>query len=185
MGQRGSSTVPLQLDDVRVPASARLGAEGDGFKVAMAALDGGRIAVAAQAVGTARAALEVAIAYARQRQQFGQPIARFQAVQASIADAATAIEAAWVLVLRAAWDKSQGRPFTRAAAEAKLFATERAFEVCDRAVQILGGYGYTRDFPVERYLRDVRVTSIYEGTSQIQRVVIAKQLLKDLGAARA
>jgi alkylation response protein AidB-like acyl-CoA dehydrogenase len=180
MGQRGSSTVPLLLEDVFVPASALLGTEGEGFKVAMTALDGGRIGVAAQALGIARAALEVAIGHARQRHQFDQPLASFQGIQHMIADAATAIEAAWLLVLQAAWCKEQGRPFTRLAAEAKLMATERAVEVCDRAIQVLGGYGYTREFPVERYLRDVRVTTIYEGTSQIQRMVIAKQLLRYL-----
>jgi alkylation response protein AidB-like acyl-CoA dehydrogenase len=182
MGQRGSSTVPLSIEELFVPASARLGAEGEGFKVAMTALDGGRIGVAAQAVGVARAALDAAIAYARQRRQFGQPIAAFQAVQQMVADSATAIEAAWLLTLQAAWAKAQGRPFTRLAAEAKLMASERAFEACDRALQIHGGYGFTREFPVERYLRDVRVTTIYEGTSQIQRLVIAKQIVRDLEA---
>ncbi len=182
MGQRGSSTVSLTLDDLFVPASALVGAEGDGFKVAMAALDGGRIGVAAQAVGIARAAIDSAIVYARQRRQFDQPIAHFQGVQQLIADSATAIEAAWLLTLQAAWAKAQGQPFTRLAAEAKLMASERAFEACDRALQIHGGYGYTREFPVERYLRDVRVTTIYEGTSQIQRIVIAKQIVRDLEA---
>jgi alkylation response protein AidB-like acyl-CoA dehydrogenase len=182
MGQRGSSTVPLVLDDVFVPDSHLLGTEGEGFKVAMTALDGGRIGVAAQAIGIARAALEVAIRHARLRQQFGRPIAAFQGIQHMIADAATAIEAAWLLALHAAWAKEKGLAFTRIAAEAKLLATERAVEVCDRAIQVLGGYGYSREFPVERYLRDVRVTTIYEGTSQIQRVVIAKQLLRELEA---
>jgi alkylation response protein AidB-like acyl-CoA dehydrogenase len=185
MGQRGSSTVPLVLDDVFVAEGALLGAEGEGFKVAMTALDGGRIGVAAQAVGIARAALDVAVRHARERRQFDQPIANQQAIQHMVADAATAIEASWSLVLLAAWTKEQGRPFTRLAAEAKLMATERAVEVCDKAVQILGGYGYTREFPVERYFRDVRVTTIYEGTSQIQRMVIAKQLLRDLEAHHA
>jgi len=182
MGQRGSSTVPLVLDDVFVPAFALLGAEGEGFKVALSALDGGRIGVAAQAIGIARAALDVAIGHARERHQFDRPLATFQAIQHMIADAATNLEAAWLLVLQAAWAKEKGVPFTRLAAQAKLLASERAVEVCDRAVQILGGYGYTREFPVERYLRDVRVTTIYEGTSQIQRLVIAKQLLRDAEA---
>jgi alkylation response protein AidB-like acyl-CoA dehydrogenase len=180
MGQRSSTTVPLVLDDVFVPETSLLASEGDGFKVAMAALDGGRIGVAAQAIGTARAALEVAIAHARERRQFEQPLASFQGIQHMIADSATTIEAAWLLVLHAAWSKETGRPFTRLAAEAKLLATERAVDVCDRAVQMLGGYGYTREFPVERYLRDVRVTTIYEGTSQIQRLVIARHLLREL-----
>jgi alkylation response protein AidB-like acyl-CoA dehydrogenase len=180
MGQRSSTTVPLVLDDVFVPETSLLASEGDGFKVAMAALDGGRIGVAAQAIGTARAALEVAIAHVRERRQFEQPLASFQGIQHMIADSATTIEAAWLLVLHAAWSKETGRPFTRLAAEAKLLATERAVDVCDRAVQMLGGYGYTREFPVERYLRDVRVTTIYEGTSQIQRLVIARHLLREL-----
>jgi butyryl-CoA dehydrogenase len=185
MGQRGSSTVPLVLEDVFVPAGSLLGAEGEGFKVALTALDGGRIGVAAQAIGIARAALEAAVAHARERRQFDQPLATFQGIQHMIADAATQLEAAWLLVLQAAWAKEKGLPFTRLAAQAKLLATERAVEVCDRAVQILGGYGYTREFPVERYLRDVRVTTIYEGTSQIQRIVIAKHLLRDAEARHA
>jgi alkylation response protein AidB-like acyl-CoA dehydrogenase len=180
MGQRGSSTVPLTLEDVFVTEEARLGGEGDGFKVALTALDGGRIGVGAQAVGIARAALAVAVSHARTRHQFGQPLAGFQAVKQAVADAATAIEAAWLLVLQAAWHKERGRPVTRLAAEAKLLATERAVEVCDRAIQLLGGYGYTRELPVERYFRDVRVTTIYEGTSQIQRLVIARQALREL-----
>jgi alkylation response protein AidB-like acyl-CoA dehydrogenase len=122
------------------------------------------------------------VAHARTRQQFGQPLGAFQGVKQMIADCATACEAAWLLVLQAAWTKEQGRPFTRLAAEAKLMASERAFEVCDRAVQILGGYGYTRELPVERYWRDVRVTTIYEGTSQIQKLVIAKHILRELEA---
>jgi hypothetical protein len=183
MGQRGSSTVPLALEGVFVPDAALLGSEGEGFKVALAALDGGRIAVGAQALGIARAALDVAVSHARTRRQFGQPLAAFQAVKQMIADAATGIEAAWLLVLQAAYWKEQGRPFTRLAAQAKLLASERAMEVCDRALQILGGYGYTRELPVERYFRDVRVTTIYEGTSQIQRLVIAKHVLRELEAS--
>jgi alkylation response protein AidB-like acyl-CoA dehydrogenase len=182
MGQRGSSTVPLVLEDVFVPAEALLGTRGEGFKVAMTALDGGRIGVAAQAVGISRAALATAVEHTRTRKQFGEPLAAFQAVKHMIADAATSLEAAWLLVLQAAWHKEKGRPFTRLAAEAKLLASERAVEVCDRALQLLGGYGYTRELPVERYFRDVRVTTIYEGTSQIQKLVIAKQVLRELEA---
>jgi alkylation response protein AidB-like acyl-CoA dehydrogenase len=182
LGQRGSSTVPLALDDVFVPETSLLGGEGDGFKVALTALDGGRITVGAQAIGIARAALDVAVRHARQRHQFDEPLAHFQGIQFMIADAATSLEAAWLLVMHAAWAKEQGRPFTRLAAQAKLLASERALDVCDRAVQILGGYGYTREFPVERYLRDVRVTTIYEGTSQIQRLVIARHLLREFEA---
>jgi alkylation response protein AidB-like acyl-CoA dehydrogenase len=180
MGQRGSSTVPLVLEDVFVPDGGLLGAEGEGFKVAMTALDGGRIGVGAQAVGVARAALQAAVAHARTRRQFGQPLGEFQAIKQMLADTAIGCDAGWLLVLQAAWSKDRGRPFTRLAAQAKLMASERAFEACDRALQILGGYGYTRELPVERYWRDVRVTTIYEGTSQIQRLVIAKHILREL-----
>jgi alkylation response protein AidB-like acyl-CoA dehydrogenase len=178
MGQRGSSTVPLILDQVFVPETQVVGVVGQGFKVALEALDGGRINVAAMAVGIARAALAAAVKYARDRVQFGQPIAANQAIQFMLADAATRIDAAWLLVQRAAWFKASGQPVTLAAAQAKLFATETAVSVCDAALQIHGGYGYTREFPVERYYRDVRVTTIYEGTSQIQKIVIARHMLK-------
>jgi alkylation response protein AidB-like acyl-CoA dehydrogenase len=171
--------VGLAFDEVRVPESARLGAEGDGLKIAFAALDGGRIGIAAQAIGVSRAALEAAVRYARERQQFEAPLSSFQAIQFMLADSATALEAAWLLVMKAAWKKAHGLPFGRDAAQAKLFASERAFEVCDRALQVHGGYGFTRELPVERHLRDVRVTTIYEGTSQIQRIVIARHVLKE------
>jgi alkylation response protein AidB-like acyl-CoA dehydrogenase len=177
MGQHGSSTVALTFDGVEVPEHARLGGEGDGLRVAFAALGGGRIGVASLAVGVGGAALEAARRYARERRQFGAPIGEFQAVKLMLADSATALDAAWLLVLAAAWRKERGLPFVREAAEAKLFASERAVEVCDRAIQIHGGYGYSREFPVERHFRDVRVTTIYEGTSQIQRLVIARDLL--------
>jgi alkylation response protein AidB-like acyl-CoA dehydrogenase len=179
MGLRGSTTVALTLDDVVVPRTALLGVEGEGLKVALTALGGGRIGIAAQALGIARAAFEVARNHARERRQFNRPLGDFQAVQFGLADAAVALEAGWLLTLNAAWRKQQGLPFVRHAAEAKLFATERANEICDRAIQILGGYGYTREFPVERHFRDVRVTTIYEGTSQIQRLVIARELLRE------
>jgi alkylation response protein AidB-like acyl-CoA dehydrogenase len=179
MGLRGSSTVALTLDDVRVPADGLLAGEGDGLKVGLAALGGGRIGIAAQALGIARAAFETACRYARERHQFDRPIGQFQAVGFGLADSAVALDAAWLLIMAAAWRKQQGLPFTRQAAEAKLFATERANEICDRALQTLGGYGYTREFPVERHFRDVRVTTIYEGTSQIQRLVIARELLRE------
>ncbi len=178
MGQRGSSTVPLLFDQVFVPEAHVVGVVGQGFRVALEALDGGRINVAAMAVGIARAALGSAVKYARDRVQFGQPIAANQAIQFILADAATRLDAAWLLVQRAAWLKASGQPMTLAAAQAKLFATETAVLVCDAALQIHGGYGYTREFPVERYYRDVRVTTIYEGTSQIQKIVIARHLLK-------
>jgi alkylation response protein AidB-like acyl-CoA dehydrogenase len=177
MGLRGSTTVPLILSGLELGEDALLGQVGEGFKVAMAALDGGRIGIGAQAVGVSSAALQAARSYSLARVQFGVPIAQHQAIQFQIADMATEIEAARGLVLRAAWLKAQGRPFSREAAMAKLFASEHAVRVCDRAIQIHGGYGYTREMPVERYLRDVRVTTIYEGTSEIQRIVIARSLV--------
>ncbi len=179
MGLRGSDTVELVLEGCRVPRTQILGREGEGFRLAMSLLDGGRIGVAAQAVGIARAAFEEARRYAMTREQFGGPIGNFQAVQWMIADMATAIEGARLLMMRAAWMKDRGLPCTREASMAKLYASEKASFVCDRAVQIHGGYGYIRDYPVERYYRDARVTSLYEGTSEIQRIVIARSLLKD------
>lgn len=182
MGQRGSETYLVTLEECRVPVANRLGPEGHGFKVAMRSLDSGRIAVGAQAVGTGIAALAASARYAQERKQFGQAIARFQAIQWKLADMATELEAAWLLVLRAAWLKDRtaadpGASFGRESAMAKLFATEAAFRACEEAVQIHGGYGYTREFPVERYLRDVRVTRIYEGASEVQRIVIARNVL--------
>ncbi len=179
MGLRASETVPLTFTDCFVPESALMGDIGAGFKVAMMALDGGRIGIASQAIGIATAALEAAIAYAKERKQFGHPIADFQAIQWMIADSKTELEAAKLCTLRAAQmkDKGAGR-FTREAAIAKLFASEAAWKICDRALQIHGGYGYVKDFPVERHLRDVRVTRIYEGTSEIQRIVIARSRLE-------
>lgn len=179
LGLHGSTTVPLTFDGCVVPKSALLGRVGDGFKLAMAALDGGRIGIASQAVGVARAAFTAAKDYAQQRQQFGQPIAQFQAIQNMLADAATQLEAARLLVLRAAYLKQQGVAFSSRAAMAKLYASEMAGRVCDMALQVHGGYGYTEEFPVERYLRDARVQRIYEGTSEIQRLVIARSLLKE------
>jgi alkylation response protein AidB-like acyl-CoA dehydrogenase len=174
MGLRGSTTVPLGFDDVEVGAGALLGREGDGFKIAMTALDGGRIGIGAQATGIATAALEAAARYAGERVQFGVPLARHQAIRLAIADMASMVDAARLLVLRAAWRKEAGLPFTREASVAKLYASERACKIADMAIQIHGGYGYTRDVPVERYLRDARVTRIYEGTSEVQRIVIAR-----------
>jgi alkylation response protein AidB-like acyl-CoA dehydrogenase len=179
MGLRGSSTVQLALDGVRVGKDALLHTLGKGFELAMVALDGGRIGIAAQAIGVARFAHEQAMAYARQRQTFGKPIAEHQAISSMLADSATWIEAARWLVLRAAWLRQNRLPHTRIASEAKLFATEKASLICDIAMQIHGGYGYTSDFPVARAYRDVRVTRIYEGTSEIQRLVIARELLKE------
>jgi alkylation response protein AidB-like acyl-CoA dehydrogenase len=180
LGLRASETVALSFEDCFVPDAALLGDEDQGFRIAMMALDGGRIGIASQATGIATAALEEAIAYAKDRKQFGRPIGDFQAIQWMIADSRTELEAARLLTLRAAELKERGeRPFSREAAQAKVFASEAAWRVCDRALQIHGGYGYVRDFAVERHLRDVRVTRIYEGTSEIQRTVIARALLRD------
>jgi len=181
MGLRGSSTVPLTFDEMFLPEDALLGREGEGFKIAMEALDGGRIGVASQAYGIGRAALEAATSYARERRAFGHPIAEFQAIQWMLADSATELEAARLLVLRAAWLKEHGKPFTKEASMAKVYASEAAFRACDRAIQIHGGNGYVREYDVERHLRDVRVTRIYEGTSEIQRFVIARALLREFG----
>ena len=182
MGQRGSNTVELVFEDCKVPAENLLGKEGDGFKIMLADLDGGRIGIGALACGVMRACLEEMVKYAKGRVQFGQPIANFQAIQWMIADTATELEAAENLVLRAAWLKDQflqgkGGRFTKEASIAKLFATEAANRAAYRAVQVHGGYGYSREFPVERYYRDIRVTTIYEGTSEIQRLVIARHVL--------
>jgi alkylation response protein AidB-like acyl-CoA dehydrogenase len=179
LGLHGSTTVPLNFDGCLVPKSALLGRLGDGFKLAMAALDGGRIGIASQAIGVARAAFTAAKNYAQGRQQFGQPIAQFQAIQNMLADAATQLEAARLLTLRAAYQKQEGLSFSPRAAMAKLYASEMAGRVCDMALQVHGGYGYTEEFPVERYLRDARVQRIYEGTSEVQRLVIARSLLKE------
>jgi len=181
MGLRGSSTAQLVLDGVQVGDDALLGAVGDGFKLAMIALDGGRIGIASQAIGVARGALEAAIGYAKDRVQFGVPIAKHQAIGNMLADAATGVEAGRLLTLRAAWLKQEGLPYSKEASIAKVFATEKAVRACDVAIQVHGGYGYTTDFPVERMYRDVRVTTIYEGTSEIQRIVIARALMKEAG----
>ena len=178
MGLRGSSTTALHFDGCRVPAAALLGELDGGFKIAMMALDGGRIGIASQAIGIAEAALDAAMTYAKDRKTFGEPLANRQAIQWMIADARTEIDAAILLTQRAAWMKERGGRFSRQAAMAKVFATEMAWRVCDHAVQIHGGYGYTTEYPVERHLRDVRVTRIYEGTSEIQRIVISRDLLR-------
>ena len=177
MGLLASSTCEVLLEDCRVPRENLLGARGEGFKVALSTLDGGRIGIAAQAVGIARAALEEGVAYAKERRQFGKPIAEFQAIQWKIADMATRIEAARLLTLRAAWLRDQGKRCTVEASMAKLFASETAMFAAHQGVQIFGGYGYIKDYPVERYFRDAKITEIYEGTSEIQRMVIARNLL--------
>lgn len=178
MGLHGSPTGELIFDNARVPRRNLLGTEGEGFKIAMSLLDGGRIGIGAQALGIAQAAFDVALDYAKKRVQFGRPIAEFQAIQFMLADMATRIDAARLLVYRAARLKDMGLPHSKEASMAKLFATDTAMQVTTDAVQILGGYGYCKDYPVERYMRDAKVTQIYEGTNQIQRLVIAKHLLK-------
>lgn len=180
LGLHGSTTVPLLLDGCFVPADALLGNLGDGFKIAMTALDGGRIGIASQAVGVGRAAFDAARTYAKDRKQFGQALANFQAIQNMLADAATQLDAAQLLAWQAAFRKERGLPFSTQAAMAKLYASELAGRVCDSALQIHGGAGYTQEFPVERYLRDARVQRIYEGTSEVQRIVIARSVLKEL-----
>lgn len=178
LGLHGSSTAQLVFDGVEVGDDALLGTPGRGFSLAMMALDSGRIGIASQAVGIARGALAAAVRYAGERQTFGQPIIKHQAIANMIADAATWLDAASLMTLRAAVVKEQGQPFSQAAAMAKLFATEHAWRICDIALQIHGGYGYVREFSVERALRDVRATRIYEGSSEIQRIVIARNLLR-------
>lgn len=176
MGLHGSDTCALAFDGMRVPVENRLGGEGDGYRIALANLEGGRIGIAAQAVGMARAAFEAATAYAKERQSFGKPIIEHQAVGFSLADMATQIEAARQLVMHAASLRDAGRPCLTEASMAKLFASEMAEKVCSAAIQVHGGYGYLADYPVERIYRDVRICQIYEGTSEVQRLVIARQL---------
>lgn len=178
MGLRASTTVGLTFEDCRMGRDALLGSEGGGFQVAMIALDGGRIGIAAQACGITRAALEASVRYARDRKAFGNPIAEFEAIRFKLADLSTELRAAELLTLRAAYLKEQGRPFTREASVAKLYASEMAQRASSQAVQIHGGYGYLDEFPVERHLRDARVTTIYEGTSEVQRMVIARHVLQ-------
>ena len=177
LGLNSSSTADVLLEGVRVDADRLLGEDGKGFAIAMRTLDGGRIGIAAQAVGIAQAAYDSARAYALERRQFGKRIADFQAIQWKLADMATEIEAARMLVYRAAWLREQGRPHTEAGAMAKLFASSVARRQTAEAIQVLGGYGYTKEFPVERYYRDAKITEIYEGTSEIQRLVIAREAL--------
>jgi acyl-CoA dehydrogenase len=178
MGLHGSRTVQITLEDAKVPAENLLGEEGQGFKIAMANLDVGRIGIAAQALGIAEAALEHATAYAKERIQFGKPIAEQQGVAFKLADMATAVEAAKLLVYRAAFLRAQGLPCGKEASMAKLFASRTAMENAIEAVQIFGGNGYTKDYPVERLFRDAKICEIYEGTSEIQRLVISKYLTK-------
>jgi len=177
LGIRASDTVPLELERCRVGGGQLLGGMHGGFKIAMMALDGGRIGIASQAIGIARAAIEESVRFAKERKSFGVPIAQHQAIQWKLADMQTELDAANLLCMRAAWNKELGRPYSREAAMAKLFASEAAIRICNEAVQIHGGYGYIREFAAERHLRDARVTTIYEGTSEIQRLVIARSVL--------
>ena len=185
MGLRSSITSPVFFENVRVPAENALGSEGAGFKQFLEILDGGRISIGAMAVGLGQAALDAALRYSNERHQFNQPISNFQAVQFMLADMAMKLEAARLLVYQAAWLKDRKRPFTKEAAMAKLFASEVGEECCHKAIQIHGGFGYITEAQVERYFRDVRLTTIGEGTSEIQRLVIAREVLKNAKKATA
>jgi len=178
MGIRSSATMELVFEDCRIPAKNLLGARGQGYKIALSTLDGGRIGIAAQAVGIAQGALDEAVKYGKGREQFGQPITNFQGIQFMLADMATKVDAARLLTYRAAYNETHGLAYAQEASMAKLFASETAMEVTTKAVQVLGGYGYTREYPVERMMRDAKITEIYEGTSEVQRMVIAANLLK-------
>jgi alkylation response protein AidB-like acyl-CoA dehydrogenase len=180
MGLRASDTAEVVMEDCVLPNDAMVGARGEGFVDAMKILDGGRISIAALALGMARGAYEAALAYSKQRQQFGKPIAEFQAVQHMLAEMATRLDAASLLVYRAAWLKDRGKTTTLESSMAKLFASEIGVYVADRALQIFGGYGYVKDFPVEKFYRDMKLCTIGEGTSEIQRLVIAREILKAL-----
>ena len=179
LGIRAAWSCPIYLEDVRLPGDALLGAVGEGFKIAMKTLDGGRIGIASQALGIATAAYHQARRYATERHAFGKAISGFQAIQFMLADMATELDAARLLIHSAAWRKDQGLPYSKQAAMAKLYASEMSGRVTDKALQIHGGYGYIADFPVERHLRDARITQIYEGTSEIQRLVIAREVLRE------
>ena len=177
LGHRASEHVHITFKECRVPKSALLGAAGEGFKVAMSALDRGRLGVAAGAVGVAQACLDASIAFVKDRRQFGQRVADFQMIQATLADMAADVEAARLLVYRAAWAKDQGLPTTKATSIAKLFATEAAMKAASEAVLMHGNRGYSNEYPVERYYRDIKGLQIYEGTSHIQRLIIARELV--------
>jgi alkylation response protein AidB-like acyl-CoA dehydrogenase len=181
MGQRASATNELIFDDCRIPKEALMGQLNDGFRIATSELAGGRIGIGSLALGVGLAAMDYATAYASQRGQFGHKITEFQGVQWRIADAYTELEAARLLLMNAAYRKESGKSYVKEAAMAKMFASEAANRACYSAIQMLGGYGYIRDYPVERYARDARITTIYEGTSEIQRVIIAREILRRLG----
>lgn len=177
MGIRASGTCELIFENCKIPAANCLGEEGGGFKIALATLDSGRISIGAQAVGIASAALEASMKYSQERHQFGQPISNFQLIQEKLVQMAVDIDAARLLVYRASYLKDQGKPFTKEASMAKLFASKMAVQAGIEAVQIFGGYGYTKEYPVERHMRDAKITEIYEGTSEVQKMVIARKLL--------
>ncbi len=179
LGIRASSTAELVFENCFVPEENRLGEEGQGFRIALEAIDSSRTTIGAQAVGIAQAAFDKALSYAKERQQFGQPIANFQAIQWMLADMATQIDAARLLVYRGAWLEDHDQPFIKQAAMAKLYASEVSNFVTNKAVQIYGGYGYVKEYPVERHLRDARITEIYEGTSEMQRMTIARHLIRE------
>ena len=181
MGQHGSATNEVHFDDCVVPESAILGKLNDGFRIAVAELAGGRIGIGSLALGVGLAAMEYAIAYTKERKQFGRPIADFQGLQWMIADRMTELEAARLLLMSAADRKEKGQEFAKQASMAKLFASEKANQACYTALQLLGGYGYMQEYPLERMTRDVRITSIYEGTSEVQRLVIARNILQEVG----
>jgi alkylation response protein AidB-like acyl-CoA dehydrogenase len=182
MGLTGSPTATVRLDHVRIPASRRIGNEGDGLKIALAALDSGRLGIAAVATGLAQAALDQAVEYAKERSTFGNPIIEHQGLAFLLADMEAAVQSARAMTLHAARLKDQGLPFSREASIAKMVATDNAMKVTTDAVQVFGGYGYTRDFPVERYMREAKVTQIFEGTNQIQRMVISRALARNTTA---
>jgi len=179
MGIRSSPTMELVFENCRIPKENLLGQEGEGFKIAMKTLDGGRIGIASQALGIAQGAFDAAVAYARERKQFNTPIAGFQGIQFMLADMATQIEATRLVVYQAAWRASAGLPYSKESAMAKLIASETAMKVSTQAVQVHGGYGYTREYPVERMMRDAKITEIYEGTSEVQRLVIGTAVTRD------
>ena len=177
MGVRASGTVELMLDNCEIPAENLLGQEGEGFKIALSTLDVGRLGIAAQAIGISQACLDYSIKYSQDRKQFGKPISSFQLIQAKLVEMATNIEASRLLLYKAAWLRQQGKPFSKEASMAKLFASETAIKAGTEAVQVLGGYGYSKEYPVERHFRDSKITQIYEGTSEVQKMVIARHLL--------
>jgi alkylation response protein AidB-like acyl-CoA dehydrogenase len=180
MGQNAISTAELTFEDCHVPKDALMGKLNDGFRIAVSGLAGGRIGIGSMALGTGLAAMDYAVRYAKERKQFDQPITNFQAIQWMIAESYTELEAARMLLMNAAFKADQGKPFAREASMAKYYATEAAEKACYNAQQILGGYGYIKEYPIERYVRDVRITSIYEGTNQIQRLIIARDILNNL-----